>query len=430
MDKIVIAGGQRLRGEIQVSGAKNAALPLLASSLLSTGASTWHNVPNLNDVSTMGKLLRRLGCEVSSASDATADGQDTLIIHPYRVEKAGFTAPYELVKTMRASVLVLGPLAARYGRARVSLPGGCAIGARPIDMHLRALEAMGAQISLDHGYVDLSVPHGRLRGSNIVFDVPTVTGTENILMAAALARGRSVIENAAREPEVEELAIVLNKMGARIQGAGTAVIQVEGVEELHPIEHAILPDRIEAGTFLVAAAIAGDDVLVKDCRPEHLDAVMAKLRTSGVRMEIEEGGIRVFGNRDLDIQAVDVTTQPHPGFPTDMQAQFMVLACCAHGQSVIKETIFENRFMHVPELSRMGADIHIDGRVAIIRGRRPLAGATVMATDLRASASLVLAGLVAKGRTEVLRVYHLDRGYERIERKLRAIGAHIERVEA
>ena len=420
MDKIVVEGGQRLTGEIQVSGAKNAALPLLASALLPTGPSSFNNVPVLNDVVTMGKLLRHLGCEVDG------EGEHVVTVNPAGERPASLEAPYDLVKTMRASVLVLGPLVARYGRARVSMPGGCAIGARPIDMHLRGLEAMGARVTLEHGYVDVQAE--RLRGAHIMCDVPTVTGCENLMMAAALARGRTVIENAAREPEVEELAIVLNKMGARIQGAGTAVIQIEGVDELHPIEHTILPDRIEAGTFLVAAAITRGNVLVKDTRPEHLDAVLAKLRSCGVQVSVEPGGVRVRGGGD--IHPVDVTTQPHPGFPTDMQAQFMVLACRARGQSVIKETIFENRFMHVSELGRMGADIHVDGRVAVIRGVERMSGASVMATDLRASASLVLAGLVAEGVTEVQRVYHLDRGYDRIERKLRAVGAHIKRVKA
>jgi UDP-N-acetylglucosamine 1-carboxyvinyltransferase len=416
MDKIVIQGGQRLSGEVQVSGAKNAALPLLASALLPTGTSTFQNVPLLNDVTTMGKLLRRLGCEV--------EGQRTVAVTPPDASRVSCEAPYDLVKTMRASVLVLGPLVARYGRARVSLPGGCAIGARPIDVHLKGLEAMGAQITLEHGYVDARADH--LRGANIVCDVASVTGTENLMMAASLAHGRTVIENAAREPEVEELAMVLNKMGAHIQGAGTAIIQIEGVSELQPIEHTILPDRIEAGTFMIAAAITRGDVLVKGTRPEHLDAVLGKLRSAGVTVTVEQDGVRVHGGGDL--RPVDITTQPHPGFPTDMQAQFMVLACCARGQSIIKETIFENRFMHVPELGRMGADIHADGRVAVIRGVERLSGASVMATDLRASASLVLAGLVAEGTTEVLRVYHLDRGYERIEKKLRGLGARIERV--
>nr|WP_316629170.1 UDP-N-acetylglucosamine 1-carboxyvinyltransferase [uncultured Brevundimonas sp.] len=421
MDKIVIQGGRRLSGSVDISGAKNAALPILASALLPAAASTFKNVPLLNDVTTMGKLLRRLGCEVS--------GERTVKVAPPDGSRSGETlyeAPYELVKTMRASVLVLGPLVARFGRARVSLPGGCAIGARPIDIHLEGLEAMGAQIQLDHGYVEVKA--SRLRGANIVCDVPTVTGSENLMMAAVLAKGRTVIENAAREPEVEELALVLNKMGARVQGAGTAIIQIEGVDELQPIEHAILPDRIEAGTFLVAAAMTGGDVLAKGARPEHLDAVLAKLREAGARVSVEAGGIRVQAGDEIG--PVSIVTQPHPGFPTDMQAQFMALAARARGQSVIKETIFENRFMHVSELARMGADIHVDGRVAAIRGVPALSGATVMATDLRASASLILAGLVADGTTEVLRVYHLDRGYEHIENKLSALGAHIERVPA
>ena len=421
MDKILVEGGARLSGEIPVSGAKNAALPIMAAGLLPTGASKFDNVPLLNDVGTMAKLLRRLGCEV--------DGKRTLTIAPPDGAKQGnkqFVAPYDLVKTMRASVLVLGPLVARYGRATVSLPGGCAIGARPIDQHLKGLEAMGATVTLSHG--DVEVTAKRLRGAHIVFDVPTVTGSENLMMAAALAKGRSVLENAAREPEVEELALVLNKMGAKIQGAGTAVIHIEGVDELHEIEHTILPDRIEAGTFMVAAAITRGDVLIRGARAEHLDAVVAKLRACGVQVTPEADGLRVRGGGDY--APLDITTQPYPGFPTDMQAQFMTLALCSNGQSLIKELIFENRFMHVLELARMGADIHIDGRVAVIRGGKALSSATVMATDLRASASLILAGLIAKGRTEVLRVYHLDRGYERIERKLRKVGAKIERTKA
>ncbi len=425
MDKIVVEGGARLKGEIKVGGAKNAALPILCSGLLTTGTNRFKNVPRLNDVLTMGKLLGRLGCEV--------EGKRTMAITPpasatgkSKRKSRLFEAPYELVKTMRASVLVLGPLVARYGRARVSLPGGCAIGARPIDQHLKGLEAMGAKVKLDHGYVEVEAK--RLRGASIVFDVPTVTGTENILMAAALAKGRTVLENCAREPEVEELALVLNKMGAKIEGAGTSVIRIQGVDELHAVEHAILPDRIEAGTFLIAAAITGGDVLIRHARAEHLDAVISKLRTSGVHVSAESDGLRVRSEGKW--RSMDITTQPYPGFPTDMQAQFMVLATLAQGQSIIKEMIFENRFMHVPELSRMGADIHIDGRCAIIRGVKSLSGASVMATDLRASASLVLAGLVASGKTEVLRVYHLDRGYERIEKKLRNVGAKIKRAKA
>ncbi|HEY1553668.1 MAG TPA: UDP-N-acetylglucosamine 1-carboxyvinyltransferase [Kofleriaceae bacterium] len=417
MDKIVVEGGARLTGKIPVSGAKNAALPLLAAALLPSGASTFQNVPQLADVRTMAKLLGMLGWEVADDPVARA-------VHIAPTAHHKLEAPYDLVKTMRASVLVLGPLVARYGRARVSMPGGCAIGARPIDQHLKGLEAMGAKVTLDHGYVDVEAK--RLHGATIVLDMPTVTGCENIMMAAALAKGRTVLENAAREPEVEELALVLNKMGAKISGAGTAVVTIEGVDELHPIEHAIIPDRIEAGTFAVAAAITGGDVLLEGARPEHMEAIVAKLRAAGATVSAEAGGLRVRGSGEL--RAVDITTQPHPGFPTDMQAQFMVLACLAKGQSVLKEMIFENRFMHVPELGRMGAEIQISGRVAVVRGGGKLTGASVMATDLRASASLVLAGLVADGETEVLRVYHLDRGYEAIEKKLGAAGAKIRRA--
>ena len=418
MDKIVVEGGSRLVGDITIGGAKNAALPLLASALLPNGPSTFKNVPLLQDVSTMGKLLRQLGCEV--------DGKHTVVINPPTAKKAKLEAPYELVKTMRASIVVLGPLVARYGRARVSQPGGCAIGTRPIDQHLKGLAAMGAKIHLDHGYVDVECK--RLKGATIVLDMPTVTGCENLMMAAALAKGRTVIENAAREPEVEDLGLVLNKMGAKVTGAGTAIITIEGVDELQPIEHTIIPDRIEAGTFAIAAALTRGDVLLVGARAEHMDAMIAKLRAAGSTVTVEAGGVRVRGGGD--ILPIDITTQPHPGFPTDMQAQFMVLATQAKGQSVIKEMIFENRYMHVPELSRMGADIHVDGRTAIIRGGTKLSGAAVMATDLRASASLVLAGLVASGKTEVLRVYHLDRGYETIEKKLRGVGAKIKRVKA
>jgi len=420
MDKIVVEGGSRLTGRIPISGAKNAALPLLAAALLPTGASTFKNVPQLADVRTMAKLLRMLGWTVDDGKTKT----ELTIAPPTGKKKPKLEAPYELVKTMRASVLVLGPLVARYGRARVSLPGGCAIGARPIDQHLKGLQALGATVSLDHGYVDVTAK--RLKGATIVLDMPTVTGCENLIMAAALAKGRTVIENAAREPEVEELATVLNKMGAKIKGAGSPLITIEGVDELLPIEHAIMPDRIEAGTFAVAAAMTRGDVLLEGAVPEHLDAVIAKLRASGVTVAAEAGGLRVRGTGELT--AVDIITQPHPGFPTDMQAQFMVMACIAKGQSVIREMIFENRYMHVPELGRMGADIHIDGRVAIVKGGTKLTGASVMATDLRASASLILAGLVASGKTEVLRVYHLDRGYESIEKKLKAVGAKIKRA--
>ena len=416
MQKIVIRGGARLHGEVHVSGSKNAALPILASALLARGRSTFRNVPALGDVRTMGRLLTRLGAEVEDAGKGVMRIDTT--------NAAGHEAPYELVKTMRASVLVLGPLVARRGRARVSLPGGCAIGARPIDQHLKGLEAMGARIELARGYVNASAR--RLRGASIVFDMVTVTGTENLMMAAALARGRTTLENAAREPEVEELGRVLNKMGARITGAGTSLITIEGVDELTPIEHSVIPDRIEAGTLLVAGAITGGNVLLRDCLPEHLDAVIAKLRAAGAEVAADGDGIRVRGKAEF--QPADVSTQPFPGFPTDMQAQFMVLMTRARGQSVLSETIFENRFMHVPELMRMGADIHIEGRTAIVRGPTKLAGATVMATDLRASACLVLAGLIARGTTEVLRIYHLDRGYDRLDKKLRALGADVRRA--
>ena len=416
MQKIVIRGGHRLTGEVRVSGSKNAALPILASALLARGKSIYRNVPALGDIRTMGRLLERLGAGFVDKGGGIAH-VDTSKITEHE-------APYDLVKTMRASVLVLGPLVARDGRARVSLPGGCAIGARPIDQHLKGLAAMGARIELEHGYVNARAK--RLRGATIVFDVVTVTGTENLMMAAALAHGRTTLENAAREPEVEELGRVLNKMGAKVRGAGSSLVTIEGVDELHPVEHAVIPDRIEAGTLLVAAAITRGDVLVRDCLPEHLDAVIAKLRAAGAEVVADSGGIRVRGKTEF--KPADISTQPFPGFPTDMQAQFMVLMTRAHGQSVLSETIFENRYMHVPELQRMGADIVVEGRTAIVRGPTKLTGATVMATDLRASACLVLAGLIADGRTDVLRIYHLDRGYDRLDKKLRALGADVRRA--
>ena len=416
MQKIVIRGGARLAGEVRVSGSKNAALPILASSLLASGKSIYRNVPALGDVRTMGRLLGRLGAGFSEVTKGVA--------HVDTGSVSEFEAPYDLVKTMRASVLVLGPLVARHGRARVSLPGGCAIGARPIDQHLKGLAAMGARIDLENGYVNARAR--RLRGATIVFDMVTVTGTENLMMAAALARGRTTLENAAREPEVEELGRVLNKMGAKVRGAGTSLVTVEGVEELQPVEHAIIPDRIEAGTLLVAAAITRGDVLVRDCLPEHLEAVIAKLRATGAEVRAEGDGIRVRGKSEF--KPADIATQPFPGFPTDMQAQFMVLMTRARGQSVLAETIFENRYMHVPELQRMGADIVVDGRTAVVRGPTKLTGATVMATDLRASACLVLAGLIAEGKTDILRIYHLDRGYDRLDKKLRALGADVRRA--
>ncbi len=417
MDAIVIKGNGPLKGETHASGAKNAALPILASSLLAPGEHLYRNVPDLADVSTMLKVLRTMGCE----ADWSAEKHEVRIRVPKTVQPE---APYELVKTMRASVLVLGPLAARHGRARVSMPGGCAIGARPIDQHLKGLKALGAQIELAEGYVEARAE--RLTGARLGFDLITVTGTENVMMAAALAKGRSLIENAAREPEVEELARVLNKMGAKISGAGTDLISIEGVDSLRPVDHAIIPDRIEAGTLLVAAAITGGDVLVKEAVPEHLEALIFKLREAGCTVSAEGGGIRLKGPQR--VRAVDIKTQEHPGFPTDMQAQVMALMTTAEGASVITENIFENRYMHVAELRRMGADITVDGSVAVVRGQPKLSGAPVMATDLRASASLVLAGLRAEGKTTVSRVYHLDRGYEHLERKLNALGADIKRV--
>jgi UDP-N-acetylglucosamine 1-carboxyvinyltransferase len=416
MDRIVIDGGQRLKGEVRVSGAKNAALPLLAACILTDERCTLRNVAALNDVRTMVRLLALQGAEVEPR------GEHGVAISTAAMK--GFEAPYELVKTMRASVLVLGPLLARFGHAKVSLPGGCAIGARPIDQHLKGLQAMGAKIQISHGFVEARAR--RLHGAAIVCDLPTVTGTENLMMAAALAKGETRIENAAREPEVVELGEVLTAMGARVEGAGTAVVTVQGVDALGAIDHDIIPDRIEAGTLMVAAAVTRGDVLVTHCRPAHLEAVITKLREAGVEVDVGATDVRVRGRAELT--AIDITTQPFPGFPTDMQAQFMVLATRAKGRSIITETIFENRFMHVLELARMGADILIDGRVAVIRGRTRLTGTKVMATDLRASASLVLAGLCAEGPTEILRVYHLDRGYEHLDRKLRALGARVRRV--
>jgi UDP-N-acetylglucosamine 1-carboxyvinyltransferase len=362
----------------------------------------------------MKKLLGQLGAQV--------EGKAVTEVETSKVTR--FEAPYELVKTMRASAVVLGPLVARYGEARVSLPGGCAIGARPIDQHLKGLATLGARVELEHGTVTARAR--RLRGATVVFDLVTVTGTENLMMAASLAKGRTTLENSACEPEVEELARVLNKMGARISGAGTPLITIEGVDELQPVDHAVIPDRIEAGTLMGAAALTRGNVLIRDCLPEHLEAVIAKLTSAGAEVTVEPEGVRVRGN--AEVQAADIVTRPYPGFPTDMQAQFMVLMILAKGQSVLTENIFENRFMHVPELARMGADIVIEGRTAIVRGPSGLKGAKVMATDLRASACLVLAGLVAAGTTEILRVYHLDRGYERLDRKLRALGADIRRA--
>lgn len=416
MDAIRIRGGRRLTGTVEVSGAKNAALPILCATLLSEGDSLLRNVPALRDIETTAALLRFLGKDCRAAPPEVVVRSESGPIRP--------EAPYELVKQMRASVLVLGPLLARCGRARVSLPGGCAIGARPIDQHLKALEAMGASIEIVRGYVVAQCK--RLKGTEFCFDLPTVTGTENLMMAAALAKGRTTLVNAAREPEVEELGRVLNKMGAHVQGAGTDMIQIEGRDELAPFDHAIISDRIEAGTFMVAAAATGGDVLVQHAPLEDLEPVVVKLKMAGVEISREGDAVRVVGPERP--RAVHITTAPHPGFPTDMQAQLMVLMSIAAGESVITETVFENRFMHVPELARMGASISVRGKAAFVSGVPELWGANVMATDLRASASLVIAGLVAKEETEVRRVYHLDRGYERIEKKLAGLGADIERV--
>ncbi len=421
MDKIVVEGGVPLRGSVSVSGAKNAALPIIAAALLAEGDHVVGNVPDLADVRTLAKLLGHMGCKVERALDRRSVS--------VRVQRSlEPEAPYELVKTMRASVLVLGPLVARWGKARVSLPGGCAIGARPIDQHLKGLSALGAEIRLEHGYVEAFAAGGRLKGTVFTFDGQTVTGTENVMMAAALADGRTVLRNCAREPEVADLASALVRMGARIEGAGTDEIHIEGAESLRPVDHAVIPDRIEAGTFLVAGALPGGDVTVKGCVPDHLEALVEKLRAVGAAVNEVPGGMRVVG--DGRPRAVDVKTAPHPGFPTDMQAQLMVLLCLADGSSKIIETVFENRFMHVQELQRLGGDIAVDGKTAVVKGVPSLSGAPVMASDLRASAALVLAGLAANGTTEVHRVYHLDRGYEHIEQKLAPLGARIWRAKA
>jgi UDP-N-acetylglucosamine 1-carboxyvinyltransferase len=419
MDKFRMQGGHRLHGTVRISGAKNAALPALAATLLTSEPVTLKNIPAVRDIDTMTRLLRHMQASVSSAADST--GEYTIQAQ----ELSHAEAPYELVKTMRASVLTLGPLLARSGYARVSLPGGCAIGARPIDLHIQALEKMDAQITLEHGYVEARSK--RLRGAEIFFDKITVTGTENIMAAAALADGETILNNAAREPEVSDLADLLNKMGARITGAGTSTIRVQGVASLHSATHAVIPDRIETGTFLVAAAIAGGDLLLTNCEPAHLSAVLSKLSACGVQITAEAPGqLRVRGPQVL--QACDVTTEEYPGFPTDMQAQYMALATQAQGTSTLVETIFENRFVHASEMVRLGADITVTDRQAVVRGPSALSGTTVICSDLRASASLVLAGLVASNTTWVERVYHIDRGYERIEDKLKAVGANIERV--
>ena len=417
MDRLVIRGGKPLRGSVTVSGAKNAALPAMAAVLLTPGELILENVPSLRDVGTIERLLSFMGVESREVAPGT--------VHLTSRAVRQFEVPYDLVRTMRASVLALGPLLARFGKARVSLPGGCAIGPRPINLHLAGLQGMGAEIDLVEGYVVAKAP--RLTGARIHFETVTVTGTENLMMAATLAKGTSVLENAACEPEVVDLACLLRKMGARIEGAGTATITVEGVEDLTGAQHRIIPDRIEAGTLAVAAAITQGDVLIQGCIPQHFEAVMAKLQEAGAAVAVEEGGLRV--RMAARPRPVDVTTEPFPGFATDMQAQFMALMAIAEGKSVITETVFENRFMHIPEISRMGADISVGGRAAVVRGIPCLRGAPVMATDLRASASLVLAGLQARAETVVHRIYHLDRGYERLEAKLQSLGGEIRRVE-
>jgi len=417
MDKIVIQGGRALKGWVGISGAKNAALPILISSLLTDGWNTYSNVPDLRDIQSTKLLLSSLGAGIESDGDIVKINGGGMCNHE---------ASYDLVRKMRASILVLGPLVARLKKARVSLPGGCAIGARPINLHLKGLEQLGAVIELKHGYVEASADH--LKGNEIYLDIPTVTGTENLMMAAVLAKGVTVLRNAACEPEIVALADVLIKMGAKIKGAGTSVMTIEGVSSLKPVSVSIIPDRIEAGTFMVSAALTRGDVTIQNCEPDHLEAVIHKLRLSGAQVTVQDKSIRVKGSDE--IASVDLKTLPYPGFPTDMQAQFMVLMSIAKGFSIISETIFENRFIHVSELKRMGADIKISGNTAMITGVPALFGAPVMASDLRASASLILAGLAAVGTSEIHRVYHLDRGYESIEKKFAKLGAAIKRVKA
>jgi UDP-N-acetylglucosamine 1-carboxyvinyltransferase len=424
MDKLIIRGGKPLTGTVTISGAKNAALPELCAALLTAETVTLHNVPGLQDVATMLKLIRNMG--VQADRSATLPGTVTLNAGALHSPEA----PYELVKTMRASVLALGPLLARFGHARVSLPGGCAIGSRPVDQHIKGMQAMGAHIVVEHGYMIASLPAGqtRLKGANITTDMVTVTGTENFLMAAALAEGETILENAAQEPEIGDLAEMLIKMGAKIEGHGTSRIRIQGVERLHGCEHQVVADRIEAGTFLCAVAAAGGDVVLTHGRADHLDVVIEKLREAGAVVTAGAGFIRIQASGRMKAQSFRTTE--YPGFPTDMQAQFMALNAIAQGTSTVTETIFENRFMHVNEMARLGAKIQIEGKVAVIEGIEKLSGATVMATDLRASASLVIAGLVADGETQVERIYHLDRGYDRMEAKLRGLGADIERLKA
>jgi UDP-N-acetylglucosamine 1-carboxyvinyltransferase len=419
MDKLVIRGGNPLLGTIRVSGAKNAALPAMAAALLTDEPVILENIPQVRDIETTRRLLAAMGAEVELGY-GRAHHRTTICCRNLVSPEAS----YELVKTMRASTLVLGPLVARYGTARVSLPGGCAIGARPIDLHIRGLEKLGATITQEHGYVEASAT--RLKGAEIIFDKITVTGTEDLLMAASLAEGETIMQNCAREPEVEDLADLLNKMGARIEGAGTSTIRVLGVTKLHGAKHRIIPDRIEAATFIIGGALTGGDLNVAGCDPQHLGSLMQKLEETGVKTSVTTDSVRVMG--DGPIKAADISTEEYPGFPTDMQAQYMALATQAEGTSIITENIFENRFMHAQELVRMGANIRIEGSRATVRGRTPLSAAAVLASDLRASASLVLAALVADGESIIDRVYHIDRGYEHIEEKLRGVGAQIRRL--
>ena len=420
MDKILVKGGTALRGRVTVSGAKNAALPAMAASLLTDEPVRLRNLPKVRDIQTTGRLLQEMGCQVDLKDLQESHGCELIARHPISC-----VAPYERVKTMRSSVLVLGPLLARFGRARVSLPGGCAIGARPIDLHIKGLKKLGASLTIQHGYVEAKAPH--LKGDKVVFDRVTVTGTENLMMAACLAKGETILHNAAREPEVTDLADLLRSMGARIEGDGSSTIRIQGRPQLGGADHTIIPDRIEAGTFMVAGAITGGAVELVDCRPDHLTAIIEKLEETGITIERNRrDACRVTAPRRL--QPRDVTTMEYPGFATDMQAQYMALMTQAHGASIVTETIFESRFLHASELVRMGASIRIEGNRAVISGRRDLTGAKVLASDLRASASLVLAGLVARGETLVHRVYHLDRGYEAIEEKLRKLGASIQRI--
>jgi UDP-N-acetylglucosamine 1-carboxyvinyltransferase len=416
MDRILIEGGKRLKGEVEVSGSKNASLPIMVAGLLAKGQSKLYGVPNLMDTRTMARVIAALGAQ------AGFDAKGAMTIDPKGF--SGFEAPYDLVRTMRASIYVMGPLLARLGRARVSLPGGCAIGARPIDLHLRAFEALGAKVALKHGYVEASAK--KLKGARFVMDKPSVGATANLMMAASLAQGTTLINNAAQEPEIVDLAGFINRMGGKVTGAGSDCIEIKGVASLSACEYAVIPDRIEAGTLMVAAAITGGSVLVRRARLDHMGSFLDKLRAHGVQVSEEDGAARVLAAPKP--KAVNICTMPHPGFPTDMQAQWMALMAVTPGAAVLTETIWENRFLHVPELQRLGADIAVQGNSAVVKGVRKLSGASVMASDLRASAALVLAGLAAKGRTEINRIYHLDRGYERMEEKLTALGARIQRV--